>query len=421
MFKRCQSLGWGGVALAALAVAGLAGCGSSGGDASTSGDKSAGGTVTIYSSLPLQGASKTISGGIVNGMRLALDEAGGRAGATKVKYVSLDDSTAQAGTWDPSQVAQNARQAVQDRNAVAYLGELHSGASAVAIPITNQGGLAEISAGNTYVGLTTNEPGSASGEPTKYYPTGKRTFARIVPRDTIQGAALATLMQRDGCQRAAVANDRDTFGIGLAKIMALESKKVNLTIVSSEGIQKDAPNFRSYAAKLKALNADCFLFAGVDATGAASVLKDVGAALPSAKLYGPDGTCESGLTNPKDGGIPFTLGKRFTCTVATQDLASYPGGEQFLKAYKAKYGGAHPDPYSIYGYEAMSLVLATIKAGGTDRTSFLTHLFQTHDRHSVLGTYSLDANGDTSIADYGVYKVGPSGNPLFSTTIRARP
>ena len=60
------------------------------------------------------------------------------------------------------------------------------------IPILNKGGLAQISPANTYVGLTTDEPGSEQGEPDKYYPTGERTYARIVPKDTIQGAALAT-------------------------------------------------------------------------------------------------------------------------------------------------------------------------------------------------------------------------------------
>ena len=46
-----------------------------------------------------------------------------------------------------------------------------------------------VSPANTYVGLTTNLPGSAPGEPQKYYPTGKRNYLRIVPLDSIQAAA----------------------------------------------------------------------------------------------------------------------------------------------------------------------------------------------------------------------------------------
>jgi len=67
--------------------------------------------VTAYSSLPLQGPSRPQSVAIVNGIRLALEEAGGRAGAFRVRYVSLDDSTAVAGEWTPQAPSANARRA----------------------------------------------------------------------------------------------------------------------------------------------------------------------------------------------------------------------------------------------------------------------------------------------------------------------
>jgi branched-chain amino acid transport system substrate-binding protein len=108
------------------------------------------------------------------------------------------------------------------------------------------------------------------------------------------------------------------------------------------------------------------------------------------------------------------------CTVATQDLAAYPGGRAFLAAYKTKYGVASPDPYAIYGYEVGKLALDTI-AGlgpkGNDKASVLAALFATKARHSVLGTYGFDANGDTTLKSYGLYKVGSDGNPSFERTV----
>ncbi len=165
--------------LAVVAVLGLAACGSS---KSTSGKN----TVDIYSSLPLQGASTAQTDPMVNGMKLALEEAGGKAGQWTINYTSLDDSTAAAGKWDPARCAANARKVAQDAKAVYYMGEFNSGCSEVSIPILNQAGVAQVSPANTYVGLTTNLPGSAPGEPQKYYPTGKRTYLRIVPLDSIQ-------------------------------------------------------------------------------------------------------------------------------------------------------------------------------------------------------------------------------------------
>ena len=406
---------------------GLAACGDDEETASTStpaaeGGGAASGEVSVYSSLPLQGASKDQTNAMVDGIKLALKQAGNKAGGVTIKYESLDDSTAQAGNWDPNQVASNARKVAQDKKAVAYIGEFNSGASALSIPILNQVGIAQISPANTYVGLTTDEPGSEKGEPAKYQPTGKKTYARIVPRDTIQAAALVTQAKNDGCTKIGMANDKDTYGLGLARLIEIKSKEQGVEIVANEGIQKDAANFRGVADKIKGAGAQCFIFAGVTANGAIQVYKDMAAALPDAKLYGGDGVCESGFTNPKKKGIPATVGKNFACTVATLDLTSYPGGQEFIKAFEAEYGDAAPDPYAIYGFEAMQLTLDTIEAAGkagTTREGVLAQLFKTKDRDSVLGTYSIDENGDTTLTDYGLYKVGSDGNPEFAETIKS--
>jgi branched-chain amino acid transport system substrate-binding protein len=47
----------------------------------------------------------------------------------------------------------------------------------------------------------------------------------------------------------------------------------------------------------------------------------------------------------------------------------------------------------------------------------LKALFATKNRNSVLGTYGFDKNGDTTLKAYGLYKVGPDGNPLFLKTL----
>jgi branched-chain amino acid transport system substrate-binding protein len=371
----------------------------------------------------LQGASKDQTAAMVNGIELALEEAGGKAGNVTIQYESLDDSTAQAGNWDPGQTAQNARKVAQDESAIGYIGEFNSGASAISIPILNEAMIPQVSPANTYVGLTTDEPGSEPGEPAKYYPTGERHYLRIVPRDTVQSAALLTLMKEDGCTSVAIANDKETYGAGLARLMEIQAKDIGIEIASNEGIDKSAANFRSYAEKIKGQGADCFLFSGVTANGAVQIFKDVGAALPDAGLYGPDGVCESGFTNPSKGGIPKSLANRFKCSVATLNLESYPGGQEFLEAYTAKYSGAAPDPYAIYGYEAMKLFLDTIEGlgdQGTDKQAVLDALFNTKDRDSALGTYSFDENGDTTLTDYGIYEVGDNGDPVFASAIEAQ-
>ena len=212
-------------AVAAVALA-AAGCSSSGSSSSSAGGGSSssasGKTVDIYSSLPLQGASTSQTVPLVNGIKLALSQAGNKAGQWTVNYQSLDDSTAAAGKWDPGQTAANARKVATDPKAVYYIGEFNSGASEVSIPILNQAGLPQVSPANTYVGLTTNLPGSAPGEPQKYYPSGTRTYLRIVPIDSIQAASDLIAMKKAGCTKVAVANDKEAYGSGLASLLGLE-------------------------------------------------------------------------------------------------------------------------------------------------------------------------------------------------------
>ncbi len=397
-----------------------AGAPPSSGSSSSSGGSSGGSTVDIYSSLPLQGASTAQTDPMVNGIKLALSQAGNKAGSFNVNYQSLDDSTAAAGKWDPGQTAANARKVAADPKAVYYIGEFNSGASEVSIPILNQAGVPMVSPANTYVGLTTDLPGSAPGEPQKYYPTGKRNYLRIVPIDSIQAAADLIAMKQAGCTKVAVANDKEAYGAGLATLLGLEKGFYGVTITSDTGIDPTSPNFRSYASTIQGQGADCFFFSGIVSNGAVQITKDVHAALPKAKIFGPDGVCTSSYTSQKDGGVPASIDPLMECTVATQDLAAYPGGKQFLAAYKAKYGSAEPDPYAIYGYEAMKLGLDTIaKLGskGNDKSAVLAALFATTSRSSVLGNYGFDKNGDTTLKSYGLYKVASNGDPEFLKTI----
>jgi branched-chain amino acid transport system substrate-binding protein len=395
-----------------------------GGD--SGGSAAEGQTLTIYSSLPLQGTSKGQSEAVIAGEKLALKNAGSKAGKFKLKYVSLDDSTAQnPGTADEGQTAQNARKAVQDKSTIFYLGEFNSGGTKVSLPILNKAGIPQISPSNTYVGLTTDKPGSEPGEPTKYYPAGTRTYARVVPADDIQGAALVTTMKEDGCKSVNIFNDKTTYGAGLARNIENSAKEQGLKVEGNDGTDKNAPNYRSLAAKVKA---DCFVGSGVTGENYVQVFKDVAAAAPDAKLYGPDGVAEEAFTNPKKGGIPADVGAKTKVTVATLGLEEFKKrgnaeAEKFFTDFEKEYGTKKPDPYAIYGYAAMQLALKSLEAVGdkaNDRKAVAEQLVgKSKDINSPIGTYSIDENGDTTLTDYGLYTID-GGLPTFSKVIKAQ-
>jgi branched-chain amino acid transport system substrate-binding protein len=403
------------VAAAALT---LVACGESG-----PADEVEGRTLTIYSSLPLQGAARVQNEAIVKGAELAIEQADGKVGKFNVEYKSLDDSTAQAGAWTPEATSANARKAAQDETTIAYIGEFNSGASAISIPILNEASIAQVSPGNTAVGITSDDPGADKGEPEKYYPTGKRTYARLLPRDTIQGAALVTLMKEEGCEAAYILNDQEVYGAGLARNIEISARKQALEMKGNDGFDKNAPNFRALASRIKASGTDCFVYYGIAANNAVQIFKDVGAALPDASLFGPEGIGETAFFDPEAGGIPADLAKRVRLTIPGLAPEEYlPSGRRFVRDYRSKYGERNPDRYAIYGYESMNLILDAIRRAGdkgNDRGAVVDELFETKGRESVLGTYDIDENGDITLTNYGSYLIR-DGQLAFERPIEPR-
>ena len=415
---RARSLAASSCLVTALAFT-VAACGSD--SSSSGGSKSTGSSgsssLTIYSSLPLQGDSRPQSESVVNGEKLALQEAGGKVGKYTIKYVSLDDATAAAGKWDPGQVSANARKAAQDKSTIIYLGEFNSGATAISLPILNEAGVLQISPSNTYEGLTRSK-GADKGEPDKYYPSGKRTYGRVVPADHIQGAAQATYQKDEGCTKTYILNDKEVYGKGIATQVVAGAKVVGLQIVGNDGIDTKAANFRTLAQKVKASGADCMFFGGITQNKGVQVFKDVNAVNPNMKLFGPDGVAESPFASK----LPTAVQKLTYITNPTLDPKLYPPAAQdFFKTFKSKFG-KDPEPYAIYGYEAMKVALLAIQnAGdkGNDKQAVIDAFFKIKNRDSVLGKYSIDSGGDTTLSDYGADRV-VGGKLVFDKVIKAK-
>jgi branched-chain amino acid transport system substrate-binding protein len=383
-------------------VIAVTGCGGGGGGGGAN-KKISGNKLTIYSSLPEQGSAKDQNKAIEQGAALALRQQGGKVGKYKITYKPLDDSLASTGAADEGKGAQNARTAVQNKNTIGYIGEYNSGISKVTIPINDKGGIPQISPANTYVGLTSTAPGHAPGEPNKYYPTGKRNYVRVVPKDTVQAAALATAMKQDGCKTVHIFNSKTVYSAGLAQNIARVAPKLGLKIEGNSAYDPKAANYRSLVSNVKA---DCVVQTGEIESNGSQLLKDVAAAAPSAKLYGADGICLNAAADPMKG-VPTAIAPRYECTIATLDPAKFgPAGKKFFADFKRIYHTKTPDTYAIYGYESMNLLLDAIKrasaSGSLTRQKVIDQLFATRNRKSVIGTYSINKDGDTTLTDYGL-------------------
>jgi branched-chain amino acid transport system substrate-binding protein len=376
-------------------------------------------TLTIYSSLPLQGASRPQSSAIVKGARLALEERAHQAGGYRIRYVSLSDGASYAGTWTPEHTFANARRAARDRSAIAYIGEFNSGASAISIPVLNEVPLAQISPSNTAIGLTRNGPGADRGEPFKYYPTGRRHYVRLAANDRVQGGALAVAMRDRGCRRIATIDDGEVYGAGVGSWVRFWSKRSGLRIVLRRRMNPRASNYRRLAATVRRRRPHCIVFTGITANNAVRLFEDLGRALPRARLFGSDGVGESGFSDPREGGISPRVARRVFVSIGTLAPFAYPvAGRRMFEAYRRRYGERFPDPYAIYGYEAMQLALDAVNAVGADRQAVIDWLFSVRDRQSVLGQYSIDRYGDTTLRDVGIYRI-TRGRLYWAGAVRA--
>jgi len=406
-----------GCLLAALAT-GASACGEDD-DGGGGGGATPSKNVTIYSSLPLQGSNRPQSLDVIKGERLALEQAGNKAGPCKVSYKSLDDATAQAGQWDPGATSANARKISQDKNSIAALGEFNSGASAISIPITNEAGILQVSPANTALELTKDAGPDDKGAPQKYYPTKKRTYGRVVPADHVQGAAQADWMKEQGVKKLYVLNDKQVYGIGVAKTTSDAAKREGIQILGNDGIDPKAANYRSLASRIKSSGADAVFYGGITQNNAVQLYKDLGAALPDATLWGPDGVAESEFTND----LPKDVADRTYITVATINPKDYgPKGQKFFDDFKAKHKQKVIQPYAIYGFEAMDATLDAMKRAGdkcNDRQAVIDEFFNTKNKEGVTGTYDIDKDGDVTLNDFGRHRVVKGElSPIKTVTVQ---
>ena len=401
--------------LAAAAVA-LAGCGL----VAHPGRRIPGSALTVYFGGALHGASSVGATAALNGARIALADIGGRIGSYRIALKALDDSSLASDGWDPNQTTLNARLVVQDPSAIGYVGDFNSGASAISIPLLNRAGIAQISPGSTAVGLTSTGPGAAPGEPQKYYPTGARTFARVVPTDATQGLALVAVGRMTGCASTFVLHDGEVDGEDAALSYALIARSAGLHVVGIQEFKRAAANYTSLAKTVANSGADCVLISAIDEPSSVLLTEEISQALPHATIFAGNGLADSAYTNPTDGGLPASLDPHVVVLCATLPPADYPASARaFLAQYTRRFGA--PEPPALYGFAAMRLMLSAIASATddghrqADRDAVLDALFRTRRRHGVLGSFRLDRAGDVSIDRFGIYRLA-RGRMVFAGT-----
>ena len=373
--------------------------------------------VKIVSSLPRTGSAKQQSDTIVRGIRMAFEEAGWKVGPFRVEYLDLDDSTAAAGQWTSEAEAANARRALQDPDVVAYIGTFNSGAAKVSMPILNLGDLLMVSPANTAVGLT--KPGLGDpGEPEVYRPTGRLNYVRVVPADDLQGPLSADWALARGVKRVYILDDNEVYGKGIADLFDERCREIGIEVVGHDSIDAKAQEFKSLMASVKAAKPDLVYFGGTTQSKGGQLAKDMASAGIDAIFMAPDGCLEQVFI--ESAGAANLEGRCFVTFGGLPPEKLVGKGSEFVARYRERYGEL-PEAYAVYGYEAMGVALRAIRdAGKKDRRAIADAALALRDYDGALGSWSFDANGDTTMRTLTVSGVR-DGQFVFEAVLDAVP
>lgn len=350
--------------------------------------------IKIVSSFPRTGSANAQSTTVVNSIKMAIDEVGGKVGKFSIVYEDWDDASPARGSWDPATEAANADKAVKDPDVMAYIGPYNSGAAKIAMPKLNVAGLVIVSPANTWPGLT--KPGIGEpNEPAIYRPTGMINYFRIIVTDDIQGELGAKWAKELGAQKVYILHDGELYGKGIANIFRTTAERLGLTVLGFETVDAKASNYKSLAVKIKQKNPDLVYFGGVTQSNAGQVVKDLRATGVRAQFMVPDGCFEKAFIEAS--GKENVEGNTFITFGGVGPTQLTGKGRAFFDNYKTRFQ-SEPEAYAVYGYEAARVVLAAIeRAGKKDRRAILSEVAATKDFDGALGRWSFDANGDTSL------------------------
>jgi branched-chain amino acid transport system substrate-binding protein len=346
--------------LVVLVAAVLAGCGLHSESSTIHGR-----TLTIYSSLPLHGASALASRSVAAGESFALAEARARAAHRRARLVRLDSTTPDGHIWDPGLVSANAKEAVKDPTTVAYVGELDYGGSAVSVPITNDNGIVQVSPGDSLASLTAAPPGRPQDAPARYYPTEQRNFVRLGTSDLRLADVLLAQARDAGARRLAVVFDGQIYGRELAAELVARARDDGPKPVAAEELHGDPAGIPDLVKDLARDRPDAVVYAGVAGPLTSPLFAALASDLPRVPVFGSSGVLAR--TPP----VPDAPA-RVEAVATVPPASELPTGSRRLLRRIARHAGLRRvGSEALNGYASVRLVLSAVERAGPSRRGVL--------------------------------------------------
>jgi branched-chain amino acid transport system substrate-binding protein len=380
-----------------LLALGLGGC--LGGDDDE--PKAPRGVLTVYMSLPAHGLSADEARAVDAGARLAFRQADGHAGPHAVRLIRLDSTRAGSEPWDPGQVQANAERAKDDPGAVAYIGELGLGASAISVPVTNDAGLLQVSPLESLTSLTREPPGRAGrGAPERYYPTGRRNFIRLVPTDLREVDLITARLGSLGAGKVGLVAGEGVYAEELAGQLVERLRAAGHTVVAADDLTDDPTAPRARALQLAEQRPDAIVYAGLGDRPGERLLAALADVLPDTPVMVGSGMLERAPL--RYGPAPARVE---TFSPVRPVAADGRAARRVLRAIEKRDGAAAARPVALYGYAAARVVLDAVAAGGGRRPAVVRAAFARGTASSPLGRLRVTREGDVENAPMTLYRL----------------
>jgi branched-chain amino acid transport system substrate-binding protein len=376
------------------------------------------GKYTIVSDLPLQGALRPLAVQIVAAVRLELKQMNFKIGDKTITYASCDDSTAAKGSWDAQTCTNNANAYKTVKNLLGIIGTFNSGCAEIIAPIVNRapgGGIPMVSPANTYTGLT--KKSAVPGEPNKYFPSGKRNYARVAVPDNFQGAGDAMFMQSKGIKSVYVLNDGEAYGAGVANNFANAAKALGITVLGNDKWDTNQPDYQSLFQSIAAKNPQAVFLGGIISNHGGQLIKDKVKVLGDnnkVMLMAPDGFNSSSTVT--DAGAA-SAGLYNTIGGTDPNALTNAAGKAFIAAYKKTYKVDHLEAYTAYGAQAFLVLANAITKSDGSRASIAKNLYNQSFPKGIIGSFKIDSSGDPSLAGVTVDQYQADGTNKIITSI----
>jgi branched-chain amino acid transport system substrate-binding protein len=364
------------------------------------------GTVYFAIELPQQGSEKAASDPIINGIKLAVKQAGGSAGGYKIEIpASVIKDDALNGAHDAQTGANNMSQLVADEKVVGVIGPLNSSVAKAQIPISNEGGLAQCSPANTNPDLT-------KGDAAKKIRSKPNNYIRVVTTDDVQGPAAAQYIYETlGKKSVYIIDDTETFGKGVADAFEADFKARGGVVTKHDGAPKTTQDYVTIMTAAASGNPEAIYFGGVTATGGARILlaaAQVG--LGDIPYVGPDGINDGSATT-KDSFLNLAGDKAAHSYSTLAGIGTFDGKAKFDADYKAEYG-IDATGYAAQGFACAQILIDALGRAGATNPADMTKLREavrvaitdtTHTYKTVQGDITFNADGDTSQRIVSIY------------------